>query len=209
MGVAGAAVEMGIEEIGEGMSMGRVVRVGIVAGLLLGLAGCQGFNVRTDWDPTVPFSSFRTYFWVEPPRAEQADPFADNGLLRKRVRYAIENELARRGFEAVDEKEKADFLVTYSVILEERLKVDSYTSSLGRGGYRDYYGFGSAFTTSNVRAYQESTLIIDFLDPETGDLVWRGWGTRILGTRDRDRGQERLEKGVRAILEKFPPESPD
>ena len=36
--------------------------------------------------------------------------------------------------------------------------------------------------------------------------MWRGWGTGMLGTRDRVRSPEVLEEGVRAILERFPPQ---
>lgn len=145
------------------------------------------------------------FAWVEPPEVEGASPFADNTLLRKRVRFAIEAELAERGFQSTDEPGDADFLVTYSVILEERLKVDGYSASAG-GAYGNHYGgFGSIHSTTSIRNYQESTLIIDFLDPGNDDLVWRGWGTGIVRTRDRNSRRDRLEKGVKAILDAFPP----
>lgn len=177
----------------------------LLVGMMLGLSACQSFNVRSDWDPTRPLADFERYFWLEPPEVEGADPFADNTLLRKRVRAAVEAELARRGFAAVSSREAADFLVSYSVILEERIRVDGYSTGAGYGYRSRYYGFGSVYTSANVRNFQESTLIIDFLDPANEDLVWRGWGTGIIGTRDRDRGQKRLDKGVNKILEAFPP----
>ena len=67
--------------------------------------------------------------------------------------------------------------------------------------------WGSVYSTANVRNYQESTLILDLLRPADEALVWRGWGSGIVRTRDRDRGQALLEKGVRAILDEFPPEA--
>ena len=184
--------------------MGRIIRFLAVVGLAVGLAGCQTFNVRTDWDPGKAFDGFEQYSWVEPPELEGASPFADNTLLRKRIRFAIEAELLERGFNAAEEQVDADFLVTYSVILEERLKVDGYYA--GGGAYRSRYGgFGTIHSTTSIRNYQESTLIIDFLDPTNDDLVWRGWGTGIVRTRDRNRRRDRLEKGVSAILAAFPP----
>ena len=174
------------------------------------LAGCQTFDVRSDWDPTQPLETYERYFWLEPPKVEGADPFADNTLLRKRVRIAIEDELAERGFLAVSSKDEADFQVTYSVLLEERIRVDGYTTTTGAYGYPTYWvGIGTAYTSANVRNFQESTLIIDFLDPRNDDLVWRGWADGIVRTRDRDRGQERLLQGVEAVLAKFPPGDPD
>ena len=121
------------------------------------------------------------------------------------VSDAIEAELAERGFQSTEEPGDANFLVTYSVILEDRLKVNGYSASVG-GGYRSHYGgFGSIHSTTSIRNYQESTLIIDFLDPGNDDLVWRGWATGIVRTRDRNWRRDRLEKGVKAILDAFPP----
>ena len=188
--------------------MGRMIRFMVVMGLAVGLVGCQTFNVRTDWDPAKAFDGFEQYFWVEPPEIEGASPFADNTLLRKRVRFAIEAELLERGFQAAEEQIDADFLVTYSVILEERLKVDGYYAGGGAYAYGSRYGgFGTIHSTTSIRNYQESTLIIDFLDPGNDDLVWRGWGTGIVRTRDRNRRRDRLEKGITAILGAFPPEA--
>ncbi len=184
--------------------MARGIHLFLFLVLLIGLSGCQSFNVRTDWDPAIEFQGFQSYFWFEPPTRPDADPFADNTLLRKRIRLAAEDALAERGFRAVEDRTTADFLVTYSVVLEERLRVDT-VSAVDTLGYRRNFGYGHIYGSSNVRAFQESTLILDFLDPATEDLVWRGWGTGIVRTRDRGRGSERLEQGIRAILDAYPP----
>ncbi|MCA9505121.1 MAG: DUF4136 domain-containing protein [Spirochaetaceae bacterium] len=179
----------------------------LLCGLLVVAAGCQTFNVRTDWDEETAFGRFQRYAWVEPPEVEGASPFADNDLLRKRLRTTIERVLAERGYRAVTDRAEADFLVTYSVILEERMRVDNVGSTIGTGYYGRPFGWGSVYSTANVRNYQESTLILDLLRPADEALVWRGWGSGIVRTRDRDRGQALLEKGVRAILDEFPPEA--
>lgn len=187
-------------------------RLGSILLLLLlgGLTACQSFNVRSDWDDTVSFDGYQRYFWLEPPIAEGADPFADNDLLRKRVRKAIETDLAARGFRPVSRREDADFLVTYGVQLDEKLRVNGTTGVYGGyGGYGRWpIGFGSGIGTTDVRNYQEATLIIDFLSPQKEELVWRGWGSGFLQTRDRDRGQARFEAGVKAVLDAFPPKPP-
>jgi hypothetical protein len=176
--------------------------------LALGPIGCRTFDVRTDFDPGIAFDGFKSYFWLEPPRVEGADPFADNALLRKRLRLAIEGELDARGYRRVDSRESADFLVSYGVVLEEGFKVNGVSSVGGAYGGRYFgYGYGAGFGTANMRPTQESTLIIDLLDPHTEDLVWRGWADGIVRTRDKDRGEERLRKGVHSILEAFPPGS--
>lgn len=183
----------------------QAISILVALGLSIASAGCQTYNVQTDWDSTVVFDGLQKFNFVEPPAAEGGDPFADNTLLRKRVRLAVESVLVERGYRAVASPELADFLVTYTVVLDEELRVDGI-SSTGGGFYRRGGGFGSVYTSANVRAYQESTLILDLLEPSSKELVWRGWGTGIVGTRDRDRGDKRMETGIRAILDEFPPE---
>ena len=173
--------------------------------LLLWMTGCRNLAIHTDFDPTVGFASFQSFAWLEPPEVENADPFADNTLLRKRLRAAIEFSLGARGYRPVEDPEEADFLATYSVILEENIRDDGSIGIGSYGGYRRY-GFGGVYSSPSIRVYQESTLIIDLLDPQSKDLLWRGWGTGIVGTRDRMRSEERLRDGVRRILDRFPPD---
>lgn len=174
--------------------------------LLCVLSACRTYNVRSDWDESVSFEGYQRFFWLEPPVAEGADPFADNSLLRKRIRGAVEANLTGRGLVSVEDPADADFLVTYGVLLDEKLKVNS--SGVGAfGGYgygRGPSGFG-IYGGTDVRDYQEATLIVDFLQPESKALVWRGWGSGFIQTRDRDRGLERFEAGVKAVLDAFPP----
>lgn len=188
--------------------MRRTNRIVIAATLLatIGLASaCRTFNVRTDWDDEHRFVGLERFSFVEPPEQPGSSPFADNSLLRKRIRRAVVETLEARGFAEVPDRDAADFLVTYGVLLDERLRVDGVQSTVGTGFRRPYLGVGFQSST-NVREYQESTLIIDLLDRESEALVWRGWGTGIVGTRDRNRGEERLREGVAAILKRFPPE---
>jgi hypothetical protein len=177
--------------------------------LLLSLPACRSFNVRSDWDDSVSFSGFARYHFLEPPVVEGADPFADNGLLRKRIRKAVEANLTARGFQAVADPADADFIVTYGVVMDEKLRVTGGgATAIGGYGYGRWpVGFGSVYGASDVRDYQEATLIVDFLDPSTRELVWRGWGSGFIQTRDRDRGPALFQKGVDAVLGAFPPKA--
>jgi hypothetical protein len=168
--------------------------------------GCRTFDVHADWDQTIQWQALGRFYFEQPPRAEGADPFADNTLLRKRVRNAVEVVMAERDYLIVETPDEADFLVTFDVQLEERVRAGGLSSTVGSTFPRRGIGVGSVYSTTNVKVYQESTLLVDFLDPTSRDLLWRGWGTGMLGTRDRDRGPQVLLEGVRAILRRFPPE---
>lgn len=185
---------------------GRSSTFGLLV-VLIALTACQSFNVRSDWDETVSFEGYTHYLWLEPPVAEGADPFADNSLLRKRIRGAIEANLTGRGFAAIEDPADADFVVTYGVVLDEKLKVTGGgATAVGGYGYGRWpVGFGGVYGGTDVRDYQEAILVIDFLAPESRELVWRGWGSGFIPTRDRDRGKARFEAGIKAVLDAFPP----
>lgn len=187
-------------------SRGRRLRAGRVALLLalLAVAGCARFNVRSDWDRSASFESFERYELAEPPALDAGtDPFQDNSLVRKRLRRSLETALADRGYRRVEAGQGADFVVTWSVQVDDRLRVDDVG---GVGVYPGFgYGWGGRGGATNIRNYQESTLVIDFLSVETREILWRGWGTGIVTTRDRTRSEARMLSGVQAILGKFPP----
>lgn len=170
---------------------------------------CRTFDVHSDWDESVSFEGYKRYGWLEPPAAEGADPFADNTLLRKRIRAAVDANLTGRGFAVVEDPADADFLVTYGVVLDEKLRVNGSGASFGGGyGYGRWpVGFGGYSGAANVSDYQEATLVLDFLEPESKELLWRGWGSGFIQTRDRDRGRERFEEGIKAVLDRFPPKA--
>lgn len=173
--------------------------------LLVGMGGCSSVRVRSDWDPALDFSRLQRFHWVEPARQDAENPFADNDLLRKRLRFSIERALEARGYRAVDTAAEADFLVTWDLTLEEKLRVNTTQPGFFYGHPRFWAGYGGS---STVRSYQDSTLLIDLLDPRTRELIWRGWADGVVGTRDRDRDPEQISEGVRQILDAFPPDPP-
>jgi hypothetical protein len=177
----------------------------LMAALVLALTSCRSFAVRSDWDEGVDFAALTRFHLVDPPIAEGANPFADNTLLRKRIRRAAKTVLLDAGFGEAAERADADFVVTYQVLVEERLRVDGVSSTVGTDFSHRGLGLSSAVLRTRSSGYQESTLLIDVLDPESNDLIWRGWAVGIVETRDRDRGTERLFEGVRAIFRAFPP----
>lgn len=177
--------------------------------LLLVLSACRTFNIRSDWDDSVSFAEYARYHFLEPPEVAGADPFADNDLLRKRIRGAVEANLRARGFEAVADPADADFIVTYGVVMDEKLRVTGGgATAIGGYGYgygRWPVGVGGLYGGGDVRDYQEATLLVDFLEPTSRELVWRGWGSGFIQTRDRDRSQRQFQAGVKAVLDAFPP----
>ena len=171
-----------------------IALVSVVALAILASA-CTSYRVRVDYDPATQFDGLRTYRWME--IQPLGDPRVDNALLRKRIVGAVDAELAKRGLSqsAAD----PDLLVVYHAAVSRQIDIETYS--------RDYGYRRRAYTDTYVREYDVGMLIIDLIQPDTNQLVWRGSGQARLHERATPAEREqRVRAAVAAILEKFPPD---
>ena len=84
------------------------------------LLGCAQITVISDYDATASFAELETYGWM-PNQPRPGDPRLDNALFDRRVRNAVEKELATKGYRK--ESTRPDFQVLYHATLEEKVDV--------------------------------------------------------------------------------------
>jgi len=184
----------------------RLPVVAAVAAVVL-LAGCR-IPVKTDYDPATDFAQLASFGWLEPPlreapgESEAPDPFVRNTLLDKRVRDAVTRELAARGYRHAADDETPDFLVRYQVVAKQVTRDRPVVVGGGFGYGRYPFGYGSS-VAYGADSYEEGTLILDVIDPETDSIAWRGWAAARTDDGYFDAG--RVDRYVHAILERFPP----
>jgi hypothetical protein len=183
------------------------------------LAGCASTS-RAEYDREVDFSRYQTFAWAAPERQEVKDPILDSGLLDRRVGRIVRETLTERGFREVDPDE-ADFLVTYHTTTRDRVSSGGSNVRVhlayGRGyryyphwydpfygPYHPYYGPFPARHGPDRRDYREGTLIIDVVDQEREELVWRNW--RASEVRQDLFSEKQVRDRVQRILRDFPPQ---
>jgi len=173
------------------------------------ISGCAT-PIKAEFDEGVNFQEYRTFAWSAPDRRQIKDPILDSGLLDRRMGHAVRETLKARGFEEVAADE-ADFLVTYHTTTRERLSGGSSVRVHIASGHRypyhpHWYGpryYAVAPFHDDRRSYQEGTLMIDIVDRERQELIWRGWRAgEVRQDRFRD---DRLRQQVERILGDFPP----
>jgi len=159
------------------------------------LASCVPMTVQHDYDPDVDFSAYSTFTWMPvPENAETAKANLSGPFLEKRIRKSVVEAMAEKGLSRTD-KDPA-FLVAY--YLNYKRKTDVNVHHHG-------YGYWSP-RTLDVNQYKEGTLILDFVDAESGELIWRGWSISALQAgHSPGEEQEILDMAVREILKRFPP----
>jgi hypothetical protein len=142
-------------------------------------------KVRTDWDPTAPFASYRTYAWT-------AGTPAENPLAEKRIHDFVEQQLALRGFTKSDNPD-----VYMATILTTKEHQEIYANGF-YGGY--WYG-GPLYAT--VETTLTGTLIVDMYDAKTKQLVWRGTRTDNISSKP-SKNTERADEAITKMFAKYP-----
>lgn len=172
----------------------------IIAGFVIlccvfGIVGCSTIKVRTDYDPEVNFAKYKTFDWLPQRKIKSGKPHV-RSLMDKRIQTAIEAELISRGYEKRGVGEP-DFFFAFHAGAKDKVDVSHY-------GYR--YGPRGRWWGErvSVHRYKEGTLILDFIDREKKELVWRGWATSVLG--GPEKAEEEIRDIVTKVLEEFPPE---
>lgn len=153
--------------------------------LVTALVGCASAQVKTDFDQNANFSDYQTYSWMNTTRMSA---MAQATLFDRRLRAAVESQLAAKGLKKADGNGEADILIVYHAGVQDKLDVQQW-------GY-----FGRRW---DVREYQQGTLIVDVVDAKSMSLVWRG--TAIGETNTSNPSTEKLNQTVQKMFERFPP----
>jgi hypothetical protein len=168
--------------------------------LAFGLGACTSFNVKTDYDSTADFSTFKTFAFAGLADVNKGGIY-DNTLTQKRIESAVARELTAKGLRQVALDQQSDLLVHYWINVQDKQRLESGGTSVGvargpRGGYGWGAGYGGGITTVD---YKEGTLILDLVEPAQKQLVWRA---TIVGTMQ-DSAEENTELGNEAIAKAF------
>jgi hypothetical protein len=173
--------------------MRRIAAVAIVLGSLA--CATTPARVNYDLDPNYDFAGLQSWDWMkEPGQAGVAG--GPSPLVVQRVRAAVERELAAKGYRRVEDG-APDFRVAVHGGTDQKLDV--------RTTY-DYYGYRWRVPVerTDVRQYTEGTLIVDVVDGERNELVWRGTGVAEVRADSPEKITEQVDAVVSEILKNFP-----
>jgi len=182
----------------------KAIRILWVGFILVFLQACSGITVSQDYEKEYNFSGLKTFAWK--PNADKAYGVADNELLDNRIRTAIENTMLAKSYRLVDSY-NPDFFISYNVTVEQKITSSGVTGgvSIGRSSYGRYGGIGMS-TGSEVRAYDQGTLLIDIIIPLGDELVWRGISTQSVSEHTSpEESTANVNETVEKILAQFPP----
>lgn len=154
-------------------------------------------KVSFDYDRTANFATMKTYALKDGTKV--GDPFID-----ARVTAAIESELQGKGF--TKNEAKPDMVVVYHLTLDKQKDITAYSTGSGYGAYP--YRWGGGFSTTDVRVTEilVGTLVIDVIDANKGELVFRAIGVKEVDAQAKaEKRDKNIAKAVKKILKDYPP----
>jgi hypothetical protein len=183
--------------------------------LLVGCAllgnGCTSVRVDSYHDRAVDFTGLTTYSWADAP-VDSAVTESDRAFAAKRVRAAVDQQLAAKGYKLIVSGTPT-FLLRKHLALSEKLDITtvntryaySQSASLTYTQHGGWVWATSPIPVADIRFYEEGAVILEVVD-DAGALLWRGAArgetTPDASYRYRDK---KIKKAVRKILAHFPP----
>ena len=179
----------------------RILWIGLILGFL---QACSGITVSQDYEQGYNFAALKTFAWK--PNENNEYGLKDNELVDKRIRTAIVDQLSAKSYVLV-ESATPDFFISYQLTVEQKI-TSSGTSggvSIGRSSYGRYGSVGMS-SGSQVRAYDQGTLLLDFTEPLEDRLIWRGISTQTVSEHSSpSKSTVIINETVEKILAQFPP----
>jgi hypothetical protein len=161
-----------------------VARLGPLALVLALASACSSLRVASDWDHAYDFTALRTYSWA---RTQESDAQGPLVFLDRRIRRAVDDELAARGYRPVESG--GDFLMLYTAKVRDRVDVTRWG--------------GRWWGSTTVDRYQQGTLMLGVVDRARDEIVWTGWAEGIVS--EESPSEEDVREAVAKILKGFPP----
>ena len=158
---------------------------GVLAAVLT--VACSTMTTSVDYDHTVNWSQFHTFQIAG--GTQSPDTFT-----QKRIEDGITQALQAKGWQPVTSN--PDVTVVPHVVLS----AEKQWNTEGMGGFRRFGG-GMAQTTQTQVPI--GTIVVNMVNPKTGELIWRGMAQDQVESNGKDAGQ--IQQAMQEIFKNFPP----
>lgn len=166
----------------------------LLAGTVLVLAACSSVSVTTDFDPSSSFAQYLSYTLAQSDEPIGLSPSSEAALTE-----TLHNQLVARGVEEV--LENADLRIVRHITTQDKIRINqSSTGGVYRYGRYGMWAGGPQYT--DVSQYTEGTLILDFVDVKTNQLVFRGIASGTVG--DPESNAAKIKEAVEKIVAAYP-----
>lgn len=158
------------------------------------IVGCSAvYDISYDYDRSVNFTGLKTYNWLP---ASENTSMTELDLIR--IKKAVNAELEAKYLRLTSDN--PDFLIDAYIATKDKVIARGWGN--GHYPYLTYTGYGSGY----IYQYEEGTFILDFVNPKSKNLIWRGAAKSNLDYAETPEKRDKLIKeAIQKILQNFPP----
>ena len=175
----------------------RSLRISIILSLIVFAISCSPvYNVQYDYLTQTDLSGLKTFNWLPTPAKADTDTFD-----LERVKEAVNLQLEAKGLTM--SSDSPDFLIAAHMGKKSEISVQDWGYGFAP---RDLYWGG--VPPMNVYQYEQGTLVLDFVNPKSKQMIWRGSANADLtDATTPEKRQKIIDEAVENILKNFPPPS--
>ena len=190
------------------MSIQRVAYLSCLLGGALALGACTTPRVRYDADSRTNISNYHTYVWEQvDDNSTAGGPAFKNPLNQKRLRAAVDANLAKHGLQPAAEGTTADAYVTIAIGSRQNIETD-YRSpvrfGVGWGYWHPGYMGSVNWDTDGIYSYREGRIAIDLFDAKKREAIWHASVEQDMTYLTGDKAEARINTVVESMFTKFP-----
>ncbi len=183
----------------------------ITAVLLISVASCSTTyeaKINFDKNSKVDTLQYKTFAWLTSGKI-MAPPEDINPVMKLRVDEEIEKAFMAKGYQLINDAEKADFTISYTVGNRDKIKVSSYPINYNVGfGWGLGYYVGGMYDTqmsikTHVRQYTQGKLAIDVYDVKSHQPAWHGWAVKRISSKDKEMPSSAIKDIVHKLVIQF------
>jgi hypothetical protein len=158
--------------------------------------GC-GYTIKanTDYDRSVNFSSYHTFFMMK-------GNSSGNPLLDQRASDDVKAALIAKGWSEVQDGEGRAAVVVHAAT-DTKHSYQTFYDGWG-GGWRWGWGGGLGSTTTYEHDYTVGTVVVDVFDAQSKQAIWRGSAADALSGKPGSNAK-RTEAAISKMFDNFPP----
>ncbi|SRR5579885_3486041 len=142
-----------------------------------------------DSDPQADFSKYHT-FAIRNGKITSKRPELNSTIIQKQIENDIRSQIRSKGF--IEQEQRPDLIVNFHFGSANKREVETWPA--GR------FGWGRRRVV-NLRT--EGTLVVDLLDRDSRELVWRG--IYVDDESNPSKLAKKLDDDVKKLFDKFPP----
>ena len=163
----------------------------IILFLIVVMLGCASVNVDYTYDPETDFAALKSYNWLPVPSTNIRYP-----MIMKQIKHEMNRQLKVRNFKM--DSGDPDFFIAFHGGIQSILAYIDWVFL--QENYEQY----AIKRRIDMTRYTDDTLIVDFIDAESGEIIYRATASiRLSLESTAEKREKKIIEAVTKVLDNY------